>query len=116
DFPLLRSRQQTMKGPVEGLAVDIFLEQPLSHHQSEVFPCSAPRGIGGFVDNMAQVVESTGIDGLAGLEPGFARLAALPGASSESENFDLYAAAFQSARQNVGAGCGHSDRPSAHGA
>ena len=55
-----------------------------------------------------------GTGGLAGLEPGFARLPALPGSGGEAENFDLDAAALQGARENVGAGRRDRDRASAH--
>ena len=63
---------------------------------------------------MAQVVEAAGIGGLAGLQPLLARLPALPGPRGEAEDLDLDAAALQRARQDVGAGRRHRDRPAAH--
>ena len=100
--------------PVERLAVDVLLEQALAHHQAEILARAPPRRIGGLVDDVAQVVEPAGIGRLAGREPGLARLPALPGARGEAEDLDLDAAALQRARQDVGAGRRHRDRPAAH--
>ena len=55
-----------------------------------------------------------GLAGLPCVQPALARLAALPGAGGEAQNLDLDAAAFQRARQNVGAGGRDRDRAPAH--
>ena len=100
--------------PGQRLAVDVLLEQPLAHHQPEIFPRSPPGRVGALVDDVAQIVEAAGLGRLAGLQPGFARLPALPGARGEAEDLDLDAAALQRAGENVGAGRGDGDRPAAH--
>ena len=114
DLALLGARQQALVRPVERLAVDVLLEQALAHHQAEILARAPPRRVGRLVDDVAQIVEAAGIGGLAGGEPGLARLPALPGARGEAENLDLDAAALQRARQNVGAGRRHRDRAAAH--
>ncbi len=63
---------------------------------------------------MAQIVEAARRGRLAGLQPGLARLAALPGFGGEAQNLDLDAAALQRAGENVGAGRRDGDRPPAH--
>src|SRR5665647_3656140 len=76
---LLGAGEQALVRPVERLAVDVFLEQAFAHHQPEIFARAPPRRVGGFVDDVAQVVEAAGIGRLAGGEPMLARLATLPG-------------------------------------
>src|SRR5690242_1919631 len=100
--------------PIERLAVDVLLEQALTHHQSEIFTRAAPRRVGILVYNVAQIVEPAGIGRLARGEPSFPRLSALPSPRGEAEDFDFDAAPFQGARQNVSAGRRDRDRPSAH--
>src|SRR5471030_681919 len=100
--------------PVERFAVDVFFQQPLAHHQAKVFARPPPWSVGALVDEMAQIVEAAGGWRLAGLQPGFARLSALPGAGGEAENLHLDAAALERARQNIGAGRRDRDRASAH--
>ena len=51
---------------------------------------------------------------LARLQPGLARLSALPGAGGEAENLDLDAAALERAGEDVGAGRRDRDRAAAH--
>ena len=63
---------------------------------------------------MAQIVEPARCRLLAAIEPFLARLATLPVAGGEAQNFDLHAAAFQRARQDVGAHRRDRDRPAAH--
>src|SRR5450631_717406 len=92
--------------PIERLAVDVFLEQALAHHQAEILARAPPRRIGRLVDDVAQIVEPAGIGRLAGGEPLLARLPALPGARGEAEDLDLDAAALERACQDVGAGSG----------
>src|SRR6185437_12428249 len=100
--------------PVERLAVDVFLEQALAHHQPEILARAPPRRIGRFVDDVAQIVEPAGIGRLTGGEPLLARLAALPGAGGEAEDLDLDAATLERARQNIGAGGSDGDGAPAH--
>src|ERR1700726_2480701 len=97
--------------PIERLAVDVFLEQSLAHHQPEILSRATPWCVGRLVDDVAQVVEAAGIGRLAVGEPGFPRLPAFPGPRGETQNLDLDAAAFQRARQNIGAGGGDRYRP-----
>ena len=100
--------------PVERLAVDVLLEQPLAHHQREVAPHAPPGRIGRLVDDVAEVVQPARVRGLAGPQPFLARLPALPGAGGEAEDLDLHAAALERPRQDVGAGRRHRDRTAAH--
>ena len=102
--------------PGQRLAVDVLLQQPLAHHQRQRALGPPPGRIGRLVDDVPQVVEASGIAGLAGSQPGFARLAALPGPGGEAQNLDLDAAALERARQDVGAAGRHHDRPAAHAA
>ena len=100
--------------PVEGLAIDVFLQQTLAHHQAEIFPRPPPRRIGAFIDDVAQIIQPPRRCGLARLQPGFPRQAAFPGPSGKAQNFDLDAAALQRAGQNIGACRRHRDWPAAH--
>src|SRR5215470_9127407 len=100
--------------PNERLAVDVLLEDALAQHQSEAAPRATPRRIGGFVDDVAQVVEAAGVGWLAGGDPPLAGLPALPGARRKAENLDLDPAAFEGTRQDVGAHRCNRDRPAAH--
>ena len=114
DLALLGAAKQPLVRPIESFAVDIFLQQTLAHHQPEVLARAAPRRIGRFIDDVAQIIEATGIRRLAGREPVLARLAALPGARGEAKNFNLDAAALKRARKNIRAGGGDGDRSTAH--
>src|SRR5437763_320094 len=89
--------------PGESLAVDILLQDAFTQHQAEIAPGAAPRRVGRLVDDVPQIVEAAGVGRLAGGNPAFARLAALPGAGREAEDLDLDAAALQRAGENVGA-------------
>jgi hypothetical protein len=100
--------------PEQRLAVDVFLEQALAHHQAQVLARAAPGFVGLLVNNVAQVVETARMSRLATGQPGLARLAALPRAGGEAEHFGLDPAAFQRARQNVGADRRDRDRTPAH--
>ena len=57
-------RPQAVVRPDERFAVDVLLQEFLAHHQAEVAPGMAPRVVGGPVDDVAQIVEATGIRGL----------------------------------------------------
>ena len=102
--------------PQQGLAVDVLLQQALAHHQAEVLLGASPGRVGGLVDDVAQIVQTTRIGGFAGGDPSLPALAALPGAGGEAQDLHLDAAALQRARQDVGADGRHHDRPSPHGA
>src|ERR1700730_13296571 len=80
DLALLGAAQQPLMRPVQRFAVDVFLEQALAHHQSQILARAPPRRVGGFVDDMPEIVEPSGIGRLARGKPGFARLPAFPGA------------------------------------
>jgi hypothetical protein len=47
--------------PFQRLAVDILFQQPFLHHQPKVGPGAPPGRIGGFVDDVAQVVQPSGL-------------------------------------------------------
>src|ERR1700722_14063357 len=48
DLALLGTAEQALVRPVQRLAIDIFLEQALAHHQPEILPRAAPWRVGGF--------------------------------------------------------------------
>src|SRR6516225_7352432 len=100
--------------PVEGLTVDVLLEQALAHHQPEILARAAPGSVSRLVDDVAQVVKTAGIGRLAGGKPCFARLPAFPRARGEAQNLDLDAAPLERPRQNVGTGGGDRNRAAAH--
>ena len=105
---------QAVVRPQDRLAVDVLLEQALAQHQAERAARPAPGRVGRLVDDVAQVVEPAGAAGLAGAQPGLARLAALPGPGGEAQDLDLDPAALQRAGQDVGAHGRDRDRPAAH--
>src|SRR5208282_6339375 len=111
---LLWPREKTPVCPIERLAVDVFLEQAFAHHQPEMFSRSPPRRVRGFVNDVAKIVEAAWRSGFVRLQPGFTRLAALPRAGREAEDFDLDAATLQCAGQNIGAGSGNRNRTATH--
>jgi len=47
------------------------LKQTFAHHQPEILARAPPRRVGRLVNDVAQIVQSTGIDRLAGRQPGF---------------------------------------------
>src|SRR6266404_4921112 len=104
DLAALGAAQQPLVRPVQRLAVDVLLEQALAHHQAQILARAPPRRVGGFVDDVAEIVEPAGIGRLAGGKPRLARLPALPGAGGEAQNLHLDAAALQRPRQDIGAG------------
>ena len=115
DPPLLRPPDKSAMRPGEGLSVDVFLQQSLAHHQAQIAPGTPPRCFGRLVDDVPEIVQAAGLGWLAGPQPGFARLAALPCPGGEAEDFHLHAATFQRAGQNIRAGSCHGDRAAAHG-
>src|SRR3984957_8539363 len=115
DLALLGAAEKTLVRPVERLAVDVLLEQALAHHEAKVLARAPPRRVRRFVNEMAQIVETSGIGWFPCLKPGLARLSAFPGASREAENLDLDAAALECARENIRASRRNRDRTAAHG-
>src|SRR5580700_11195568 len=95
DLALLGAAQKPLMRPVQRLPVDVLLEQALAHHQAQILACPPPRRVGGFVDDVPEIVEPAGIGRLAGGKPGFPGLSALPGAGGETEDFHLDAAALE---------------------
>ena len=116
DAAVLGAAQQAVVRPHQRLAVDVFLEQPLAHHQAEIAARAAPRLVGLFVEDVAQIVEASGVRGAPVGEPHLAALPALPRAGGEAEDLGLHAAAFERAREDIGADRGDRDRPPAHAA
>ncbi len=106
--------QQAAVRPDQRLTVDVFFQQPLAHHQPKIAARAAPRFVGLFVDDVAQVVQSPRILWLAIRQPRLTALPALPRAGGKAEDFGFHPAAFQRARQNIGADRGNADRAAAH--
>ena len=114
DTAILGARDQAVVRPEQRFAVDIFLEQPFTHHQPEVALGVAPRLVGLFVDDVAQVIEPPGHCGPPRRQPILTRLSAFPGARSEAQNLGFNAATFEGAGQDVGADRGNRNRSSTH--
>src|SRR6478609_10930424 len=100
--------------PGESLAVDVFLEQALPHHQPEIAACAPPGRVGGFVDDVPEIVEAARQRRLQCVEPLLAATAALPGARGETQNLHFDPGALERACENVGAAGRDHDRASAH--
>src|ERR1700738_865874 len=100
--------------PDQRLAVDVLLEDALAQHQPGAAPGAPPRGVGWFIDDVAQIVEPPRVGRLAGGYPALARLPALPRARRKAEDLNLDAAAFEGAREDVGTHRRDRDRPAAH--
>ena len=80
--------------PLEGLAVDILFEQTFFHHQPKIGSGAAPRGIGAFVDDVAQIIEAARPLRAAFCEPFLTALPAFPCTGCEAQNLNLHAAAL----------------------
>ena len=100
--------------PLQGLAVDVFLQQPLAHHQPEIAPGMPPRLVGRLVDDVADVVDAARIGRAPRFQPGLAALATLPGAGGEAEDLDLHAATLERAGEDIAADRRDGDRAAAH--
>src|SRR5438874_10589414 len=61
DLALLGAAQQPLVRPIQRLAVDVFLQQALAHHQPEIFSRPTPRRVSGFVDDVPQIIQASGI-------------------------------------------------------
>src|SRR3546814_7025468 len=66
---LLGAADDALVRPHQCLAVDIFLEKPLAHHQPERLARAAIGFVGGLVDDVPEVVEAAGVRGAARGEP-----------------------------------------------
>src|SRR5262249_8064223 len=89
--------------PDQRLAVDVLLEDALAQHQPEIAPRAPPPRVGGFVDDVPEIVEAARIGRVAGRDPTFAGLPALPRAGRKAEDLDLDAAALQGGGEDVAA-------------
>ena len=107
-------RHHAAMRPFQRFAVDVFLQQALFHHQSQIGPCSPPWGICGFIDDVAQIVQAAGLLRATLGQPFFAALATFPGAGGKAENLDLDRTTFQRARQNIGTDRGDTDGAAPH--
>src|SRR6202022_1080131 len=85
DAALLGAAAQPLMRPDQRLAVDVFLQDALAQHQSEIASGAPPGGVGRFVDDVAQIVEPPRVLRFAGSDPALARLPALPGAGGKPE-------------------------------
>ena len=114
DTPLLRAAEQAAMRPGQRLAVDVLLQQPLAHHQREVAACTAPGRVGGFVDDVAKIVQTAWRWRFAIGQPLLARLPAFPGSCRETQNLNLHAAALQGAGEDLGTAGRDHDRTPTH--
>src|SRR3984957_5294644 len=89
--------------PDQRLAVDVLLEDALAQHQPEAAPGAPPRGVGRFIDDVAQIVEPPRVGRLAGGYPALARLPALPRARRKAVDLNLDAPPFEGAAGEGGA-------------
>src|SRR5690606_9677568 len=105
---------QPVVRPEQGLPIDILLEQPLAHHQTEIDAGTPPGLVGALVDDVAEIVESAGMGRPPIGEPALARLPALPRPRREAQYLDLDPAALQRARHDIRADRGDRDRPASH--
>ena len=65
DTALFGPRQQAVMRPNQSLAVNVFLQQALAHHQAKIFARAPPWRIGTFIDDMAQIIEAARMAGFA---------------------------------------------------
>ena len=100
--------------PFQSFAVDVLFEQPFFHHQAEIWPSAAPGGIGAFVNDMAQIIETARTLRPALREPFLTALPAFPGTGGEAQNLYLHATALQGAGQHVSADGSNGDGATAH--
>jgi len=114
DAAILGSGEQARVRPEQRLAVDVFLQQTLAHHQAEVAPGATPGGVRRLVDDVPQIIEPARVRRLAGPDPVLARQSAFPRLGREPQDLDLDPAPLQRPRQDVGADRRHHDRPPAH--
>jgi ParB/RepB/Spo0J family partition protein len=69
DAALFGALAQPVVRPQERLAVGVLLEDALAQHQPETAPGAPPGCVGGFVDDVAQIVEPPRVRRLAGGDP-----------------------------------------------
>src|SRR5690606_4758548 len=77
DSAFLGAIHDPAMGPNQRLAVNIFLEQSLAHHQPERFARTAIGFVSRLVDDMPEVVEAARMRRTPGGEPVLAALSAL---------------------------------------
>ena len=100
--------------PFQRLAVDVFLEQTFFHHQPQIRPGAPPWRICGFIDDVAQIVQTTGLHRASFVQPRLARLPPLPRAGGKAEDFNLDVATFQRTGQNIRTDRSDRDRTAPH--
>ena len=100
--------------PHQRLSVDVLFQQSLAHHQPELTARAAPGFVGLLVDDVTKIIKAARIGRLAIAQPRLTRLAALPRAGGEAQDFGFHPAAFQRARQNIRADCRDRNGPPAH--
>ena len=88
--------------PFQRLTIDVFLEQTFFHHQAQIWPCATPRGIRRFIDDVAQIIQATGLLRAAFVQPLLAGLPTFPRAGGKAEDFHLNVTTLKRARQNIG--------------
>mmetsp|Transcript_18273 Transcript_18273/g.29034 ORF Transcript_18273/g.29034 Transcript_18273/m.29034 type:complete len:231 (-) Transcript_18273:2342-3034(-) len=116
DLARLRTAGHATMGPFQRLAVNVFLQKALFHHQTQIGARPTPGCIGGFIDDVAQVIQTTGLGRTAIVQPRLTGQPAFPCAGGKAQNFHLHIAALQRAGQNVGANGRNRNGPTAHGA
>ena len=114
DPPRLGPGHHPPMRPFQRLAIDVFLEQPLFHHQAKVRPDPPPRRIRRFIDDVAQIIQPPGMLRAALRQPFLTSLAALPRPCVKAKDLDLDRTPFQRARQNIGANRSNGNRPPPH--
>ena len=101
-------------GPDQGFA-SMFFQQAFTHHETEITPCPPPGLIGGFVNDVAQIIKTARISRLSSAQPFFTGLAPLPGLGGEAQNFNFHATALEGSGEDIGTGCGNGYGTATHG-
>ena len=88
-------------GPFQRLAINIFFQQTFFHHQAQIWTGATPWGIRALIEEVAQVIQTTGLLRASLLQPFFTRLAAFPRTRGKAKDFNLYIAPLKRACQNI---------------
>ena len=88
-------------GPFQRLAINVFFQQPFFHHQTQIWTGPTPWGIRALINDVAQIIQTTGLLWASLLQPFFTRLAAFPRAGGKAKDFNLYIAPLKRAGQNI---------------